>query len=126
MRIPLIATFCFVGFAQEPPQSDTADNTGSNKSDRNKMEPTADKAGQAKTDREIMQQIRKSIMDEKSLSTYAHNVKVISRGGKVTLRGPVNSDEEKSQIESKATEVAGAGNVTNNLTVKAAKTAGYK
>jgi len=60
-------------------------------------------------------------MDDKSLSTYAHNVKIISQHGKVTLKGPVRSDEEKKSIEDKATEVAGAGNVTNQLTVKPEK-----
>ena len=65
-----------------------------------------------------MQNIRKAIVSDKSLSTYAHNVKVISKGGKVTLKGPVRSEEEKSAIEKKAVEVAGAGNVTNELTVK--------
>jgi len=59
-------------------------------------------------------------MADKGLSTYAHNVKIISQGGKVTLKGPVRSDEEKSSIEQKATDVAGAGNVTNEITVKPA------
>ena len=60
-------------------------------------------------------------MDDKSLSTYAHNVKMISQNGKVTLKGPVRSEEEKQTIEQKATEVAGAGNVTNEITVKPEK-----
>jgi osmotically-inducible protein OsmY len=68
-----------------------------------------------------MQKIRKAVMDEKSLSTYAHNVKIISQDGKVTLKGPVRSAEEKETIAQKAVEVAGAGNVTNDLTVKPAK-----
>ncbi len=56
-------------------------------------------------------------MADKSLSSYAHNVKVVTTNGTVTLKGPVRSDEEKSAIEAKATEVAGAGNVTSELTV---------
>jgi len=60
-------------------------------------------------------------MDDKSLSTYAHNVKVIAQNGKVTLKGPVRSEEEKKSVEQKATEAAGAGNVTNEITVKAAR-----
>jgi osmotically-inducible protein OsmY len=66
-----------------------------------------------------MQRIRKALVDDSSLSTYAHNAKIISQGGKVTLKGPVRSEQEKQAIEQKATEVAGAGNVTNDLTVMA-------
>lgn len=98
-----------------------ADNTKVNKRDRDKTEATADRAKDNVNDREIMQKIRKAIMDDKSLSTYAHNVKIVSQHGKVTLKGPVRSDEEKKAVESKAAEVAGAGNVTNELTVKPEK-----
>jgi osmotically-inducible protein OsmY len=103
-----------------------ADNTKNNKKDRNKNEPTADQAKNNAADREIMQKIRKSIMDDKSLSSYAHNVKVIAQGGKVTLKGPVRSEEEKRTVEQKATEVAGSGNVVNEITIKPAKTTDSK
>ena len=56
-------------------------------------------------------------MDDKTLSTYAHNVKVIAQDGQVTLKGPVRTEEEKKTVEAKATEVAGAGHVTNQLTI---------
>jgi osmotically-inducible protein OsmY len=95
-------------FAQQP------DNTKRNKEEQ----PTADQARNNASDREIMQNIRKAIVGDSALSTYAHNVKVISKNGKVTLKGPVRSEDEKKTIESKAVEVAGAGNVTNELTVK--------
>ena len=65
-----------------------------------------------------MQKIRKAVMDDKSLSTYAHNVKIIAQDGKVTLKGPVRSEEEKQTIEKLATDVAGAGNVTDQITIK--------
>jgi len=68
-----------------------------------------------------MQKIRKSIVDDKSLSTYAHIVKIISQNGKVTLKGPVRSEEEKNAVEQKATDGAGAGNVTNEITIKAGR-----
>jgi hyperosmotically inducible protein len=64
-----------------------------------------------------MQQIRKAVVGDKSLSTYAHNVKIISKAGKVTLKGPVRSEEEKTTITKLATDVAGAGNVTDEMTV---------
>jgi len=95
-----------------------------NAQDRTKA--TADQAKNNPSDRDTMQKIRKSVMDDKSLSTSAHNVKIISQHGKVTLRGPVNSEDEKKTIEQKATEVAGSGNVVNDLTVKPAKTSKSK
>jgi len=101
-------------FAQQP----APDNTKVNERDRKKSEPTADQAKENPNDREIMQKIRKSIMDDKSLSTYAHNVKIVSQHGKVTLKGPVRSEEEKKAVAGKATDVAGAGNVTDEITVK--------
>ena len=97
------------------------DNTKVNKADRSSGEPTADQGKNNATDREAMQKIRKAIMGDKSLSTYAHNVKVIAQDGKVTLKGPVRSADEKEAIVRIATEVAGAGNVTDQLTVKPAK-----
>jgi hyperosmotically inducible periplasmic protein len=97
------------------------DNTGVNKRDRARSEPTADQGKNNASDRELMQRVRRALMDDKSLSSYAHNVKIIAQNGKVTLKGPVRSDQEKSTIESKANEVAGAGNVTSELTVKAAR-----
>ena len=97
------------------------DNTKVNERDKAKSQPTADQAKNGATDRDIMQKIRKSVMADKSLSTYGHNVKIISQQGKVTLKGPVHTDEEKKNIEAKAVEVAGAGNVTNMLEVKGDK-----
>jgi hyperosmotically inducible periplasmic protein len=98
-----------------------ADNTKVNERDRSKTEPTADQAKNNVNDREIMQKIRQAIMDDKSLSTYAHNVKIISRQGKVTLKGPVRSEDEKKTVEQKAADVAGAGNITDQLTIKPEK-----
>ncbi len=68
-----------------------------------------------------MQKIRRAVVADKSLSTYAHNVKIIAEHGKVTLKGPVHSNDERQNIEAKAVEVAGSGNVTNQLTVKGDK-----
>ena len=101
--------------------SPAPDNTKVNKSDRAAGAPTADQAKNNKSDREIMKEIRKSIHEDKSLSSYGHNVKVIAQSGQVTLTGPVHSEEERKSIESKAAEVAGAGNVTNQMTVKEEK-----
>ena len=60
-------------------------------------------------------------MDDKTLSTYAHNVKVIAQDGQVTLKGPVRTEDEKKTVEAKATEVAGAGHVINQISIAPAK-----
>lgn len=83
--------------------------------------PSATGSTKASSDRQTTQKIRKALRDDKSLSSSAHNVRIASQNGKVTLTGPVRSEEEKQAVEQKATEVAGPGNVTNNLTVRAAR-----
>ena len=94
------------------------DNTKVNQRDRNANTPTADRQQNARPDRDVTKQIRDAIIADKALSTYAHNVKVITQNGQVTLRGPVRSEEEKRAIEGKAAEIAGDGNVVSDLTVK--------
>jgi hyperosmotically inducible protein len=49
------------------------------------------------------------------MSTDAHNVKIITKDRHVTLRGPVKSEDEKKRIEEIAQDVAGSGNVDNQL-----------
>ncbi len=118
------AAFSLGGFSPLVAQQErtpNADNTKQNQRDRAKSEPTADQGSNKLSDRDIMQKIRKAVVDDKSLSTYAHNVKIIAKEGKVTLKGPVRSEEEKKSIEQKATDVAGAGNVTDEMTIKAAR-----
>ncbi len=104
--------------AQETNKTPSADNTKVNRADRAAGQPTADQAKDNRPDRDVMKQIRKDIVSDKSLSTYAHNVKIIAEHGKVTLKGPVRSEDEKHAVESKAVAVVGADNVTNQLTVK--------
>ena|SRR6202171_3961318 len=101
-------------FAQQP----APDNTKVNQRDKNKAQPTADQQKENQPDREIARQIRRSIVQDKSLSTYAHNVKIIAQNGMVTLKGPVRSDEEKAAVEAKAAEIAGKDMVTSQLEVK--------
>ena len=70
------------------------------------------------SDRQIAAKIRRSVVGDKSLSTYGHNVKIIAQNGSVTLKGPVHSEEEKTNIASKAAEIVGQDKVTDQLTVK--------
>ena len=65
----------------------------------------------------LTQKIRQKVVADDSLSMLAQNVKIITVDGVVTLRGPVNSAEEKERIAAVATEVAGAGKVKDNLEV---------
>lgn len=102
---------------QDQSSQTAPDNSARNK-DHNAA-PTADQQSAQKSDREITRDIRRSIVSDKSLSTYAHNVKIITQHGGVTLRGPVHSEEEKQNVASKAADVVGgADKVTNELTVK--------
>ncbi|HUY13654.1 MAG TPA: BON domain-containing protein [Terriglobia bacterium] len=100
---------------QEP--TPAPDNTKVNKRDQSKTEPTADQQKENPSDRDITRRIRRAVMKDKSLSTYAHNVKIITQDGMVTLKGPVRSEKEKQAIEAKAKKVAGEDKVTSELEV---------
>ena len=102
--------------AQTPP-----DNTKVNTRDRAKGAVTADQQKENAGDRDLTQKIRRAVMADKSLSRYAHNVKIVAQGGQVTLKGPVRTPEEKQSVEAKAVEVAGAGHVVNQMSVAPAK-----
>jgi len=90
-----------------------ADNTRENKNNI----PTADQQKETKADRELAAKIRKSIVEDKSLSTYAHNVKIIVQNGQVTLKGPVRSEEESQAIQAKAQQLTTASAIRNEMTV---------
>lgn len=94
-----------------------ADDTGRNTRDSDGTTLTADKQSNSKTDVEITRQIRRAIVKDDSLSTNAHNVKIITNGGVVTLRGPVASTEEKTMVAQKAEKINGVGKVDNQLEV---------
>ena len=92
------------------------DNTGRN---RQIDKPTADQQKNNKSDLEITRQIRRAIVKDKSLSISAHNVKIITTDGAVTLRGPVKDADEKARVVAKAREVAGQARVDDQLEVEA-------
>lgn len=93
------------------------DNTGRNVRDRGGETKTPGDQSESEADRTITQNIRKALTADDSLSTNAKNVKIISNEGVVTLRGPVNSQKEKTDVEAKAKQVAGVKNVDNQLEV---------
>ena len=112
----LLAGSVLAGPIQQEKQP-APDNTKTNQGDASKNAKTADQQKMNPADRETTKKIRSALMDDKSLSTYAHNIKIITTDGMVTLKGPVRSEDEKSAIEAKARQIAGDSNVTNNLTV---------
>jgi len=116
----LVSSFCLL-WAQQDNSQAPADNTKINQRDRNQSEPTADQQKENANDRQLTQQIRRAIVKDKSLSSDAHNVKIITQNGAVTLKGPVKSAEEKQTVESKAAEVAGADKVSSELQVAPSK-----
>ena len=117
---PLISGLVFSGalLIAGVPIPQAPDNTAVNKADRDKATPTADQGKNNMSDLQLQKSIRRDVVKDKSLSTYAHNIKIIASHGKVTLRGPVHSEDEKKAIEEHAKKYVGEGNVTNDLTVK--------
>ena len=93
------------------------DNTEVNVRDRTDAVKTPIDQNENQKDIDITANIRKRVVDTK-MSVNAQNVKIITQDGKVTLRGPVKSEEEKTQIEKMAHEVAGAANVDNQLEIQ--------
>jgi hyperosmotically inducible periplasmic protein len=106
-----------VVMAQDAP-SVAPDNSAVNVRDRNPNPMTADQQANAKTDVELTRKIRQSVIKDHSLSMMAHNVKIVTANGNVTLRGPVKTEDEKNEIASKAQAIAGADKVDNQLEVK--------
>ena len=102
-----------------PAQQQTApDNTARNKSETT----TAEQQKGNKSDLETTRRIRKAIVDDKALSTYAHNIKIVTEDGQVTLTGPVNTPQEQAAVAAKAVQIAGSGKVLNQTEVAPSKT----
>ena len=99
------------------------DNTGVNERDRDPNAKTPLDQGENEADRKTTAEIRQRIVNADNMSINARNVKIITSGGKVTLRGPVNSAAEHDTIVRFAREVAGENNVDDHLEVAAANNA---
>lgn len=104
--------------ADNPPAHHDADNTGRNQRDRDGNTLTPFDQGGSEADREITAAIRQAVVDSEQLSTTAHNVKIITRDGHVTLRGPVKSTDERTAIANAAARVSGVKGVDNQLEVE--------
>ncbi|HSY67387.1 MAG TPA: BON domain-containing protein [Edaphobacter sp.] len=120
VAVAAIAVLCLNGnfpttrMSAQSSSAQAPDNSSQNKS----TSPTADNQANAKVDRETTAKVRKAIVSDKDLSTYAHNVKIITVNGEVTLKGPVQTDEEKQKVVSLASNVVPADKIVNELTVK--------
>ena len=112
LALPLSAP-CWVGAEAAP----AADNTGKNVRDREDRTLTPMDQSNKKEDIEVTAHIRRALMDDGSLSTNARNVKIITRDGVVTLRGPVESEHEKVAIARAAQSIAGVRRVDNQLEI---------
>jgi len=94
-----------------------ADDTGRNVRDRTAGAKTPGAQSNDATDLRITREIRQAVVKDDALSTNAHNVKIVTVGRVVTLRGPVDSAEERAKIDAKARGVAGVKQVDNQLEV---------
>ena len=95
-----------------------ADSTEKNVRDKDNatLTPT-DQAQGSKHDVDMTRRIRKSLMADKTLSTNAQNIKIVTLNGRATLRGPVKDVGEQERILKKARKVVGGKHVENQLDV---------
>jgi len=110
--VAFAAAFSIVSHAQQP------DNSKVNERDASQDELTAEDQGNSKHDTGLTQQIRQQVVKHPSFSTDAKNIKIISVNGIVTLKGPVETQKEKNEIETIAAKVAGASHVMSQIEVK--------
>ncbi len=118
-RFPILLTASALLFLAPLAQGQQypADNSGKNARDAHPHAVTAGKQSNRPADVTITREIRKAVVADKSLSTNAHNVKIITAGGVVTLRGPVGSAAERDTIVATAQHVAGVTRINNQLEV---------
>ena len=122
-KLTLTATLLALtlSFANAEEKKANADNTDRNKQDQSGKTRTLMDQSNEPADIKLVATIRKMIVADKSLSATAKNCKIITAGGMVTLRGPVNTAEEKTTIEGHAVMASAKDKVDNQLEVKAAK-----
>ena len=113
--LTLLATAAIAGIAWS--QDPNADNTEKNTRDRDDQSQTATDQSNDPADIKITADIRKMVVKDDSLSMMAKNVKIITSGGVVILRGPVETEKEKATIESHAKH-GGAKKITNELEIR--------
>ena len=120
--LTLVGSSALLGLCAVTMAQDSApvapNNSAVNVRDRAPGAATAGEQSNAKSDVALTRKIRRAVVKDHSLSMLAHNVKIVSADGNVTLRGPVNSEAEKVAIARKAKAIAGTRNVDNQLEIK--------
>lgn len=108
-----------VSKSDEPAQTAAVepDNSGRNVRDADGTTKTSGDQSESETDRTITQNVRQAVTADDSISTNGKNVKIITVDGTVTLRGPVKSEQEKTNIAAKAQQIAGVKKVDNQLEI---------
>jgi len=94
------------------------ENTEINVRDKGNTTLTPEDQKETESDIKITADIRQAIIKNKSLSVNAQNVKIITRNGVVTLRGPVESKKESKKIKKIAKHTPGVLKVDNQLEIK--------
>lgn len=107
-----------VGARALSPANSDLESTSSNARDKSGVTLTPEDQGETSGDLEITAAIRRSVVDDESLSLNAHNAKIITRDSVVTLRGPVENSAEKSKLQAIARKVPGVKQVDNQLETK--------
>lgn len=102
-----------------PLQPADADNTARNQRDSSATALTPGDQGESASDIDLVARVRRTVTQNDQLSTTAKNIKIIANNGKITVRGPVNSDAEKQQIEEAIKNIQGVAEVDSQLEVKA-------
>ena len=95
------------------------ENTEINARDKENTTLTPEDQKETKKDIRITAHIRKVVVNNKSLSMDAHNAKIITRNGVVTLRGPVKNVAESKTLQKIARKTRGVKQVDNQLDNKA-------
>ena len=108
-----------VSKSDEPAQTAAVepDNSGRNVRDADGTTKTSGDQSESEADRTITQNVRQAVTADDSISTNGKNVKIITVDGTVTLRGPVKSEQEKTNIAAKAQQIAGVKQVDNQLEI---------
>ena len=113
----VLACSVLISVATASAQAPAPDNTKTNARDRNAAQKTAGDQSNTRSDLDTTREIRKAIVADKDLSSYAHNIKIVTVSGKVTLKGPVHTEAERTAVAAKAADVVGAANVVNHVSV---------
>jgi hyperosmotically inducible periplasmic protein len=125
MKRTFLALACLTGFGLATltggDKKAEPDNTATNERDRSDQTKTSGDQSNSSADLKTTQAIRQAVMKDDGLSMTAKNIKIITAGGQVTLRGPVNTAEEKAKIDQLAKSAASGAKIDNQLEVKGSK-----